>query len=310
MTTTTKRKRRAPKVHALTNEPTGGDLLDVYIEELRHIRVLSAAEQKALARRMRDSSLSAAAREAAREELVRSNLRFAFSIAKQYQNRGVALADLVSEANAGLMRAVDKYDPDVGVNFISYAVWWIRQALFSSVVKSARSVHLPVSRVADLTRISRAQTVLRERMGREPTPAEVAHVAGLTEEVVRSLEGLLHTERSLDEPVSGPRGEREGRTLASMVHVDNEDIEDGLPGRLAEESRRDAIRAAMQHLSERERKVLTLYYGLDGGESKTLSEIAVMFGVSRERVRQLRDRALGRLRQGEAEEVLRRTLAA
>ena len=132
------------------------DLLDLYIAELRGEPVLTAQQQKDLARTMRRAT-NDAAREDARSELIRANLRFAFSVAKQYQNRGVPLGDLVSEANAGLVRAADKYDPEVGVNFISYAVWWIRQALHSAVQRQGRTVQVPLNRAADLSRVSRAQ---------------------------------------------------------------------------------------------------------------------------------------------------------
>src|SRR6266545_2663698 len=145
------------------------DLLDLYIEELR-------------------------------SELIRANLRFAFSVAKQYQNRGVPLGDLVSEANAGLVRAADKYDPDVGVNFISYAVWWIRQALHSAVQRQGRTVQVPLNRAADLNRVSRAQEVLRQKLLREPYDEEIARVANLSLDVTRGLVALLQPTRSLDEP--------------------------------------------------------------------------------------------------------------
>src|SRR3712207_2434875 len=156
------------------------DLLDVYIAELSRSPVLSATEQKALARRVRDTKLTTPERELAREALIRANLRFAFTIAKQYQHRGVDLADLVSEANAGLCRAADKYDPDVGVNFISYAVWWVRQALFSALALKARAVRLPVNRASDLSRITKARPILRETLGREPTVEEIARTTSLS----------------------------------------------------------------------------------------------------------------------------------
>src|SRR5436309_630479 len=178
----------------------GAELLDLYIAELSRAPVRSAADQKALARVLRDESTSAEEREAARAELIRANLRFAFSIAKQYQHRGIALEDLVSEANAGLVRAADKYDPDVGVNFISYAVWWIRQALHSAVQRQGRTVQVPLNRAADLSRVSRAQEVLRQKLSREPHEDEIATVANLSLDVTRGLVALLQPVRSLDEP--------------------------------------------------------------------------------------------------------------
>ena len=154
------------------------------------------------------------AREDARSELIRANLRFAFSVAKQYQNRGVPLGDLVSEANAGLVRAADKYDPDVGVNFISYAVWWIRQALHSAVQRQGRTVQVPLNRAADLSRVSRAQEVLRQKLSREPYEEEIASVADLSLDVTRGLVALLQPVRSLDEPTvrggdAGPHARRD-----------------------------------------------------------------------------------------------------
>jgi RNA polymerase primary sigma factor len=281
------------------------DLLDLYIEELRGEPVLSAQEQKELARAMR-AATNDDQREAARSELIRANLRFAFSIAKQYQNRGLPLGDLVSEANAGLVRAADKYDPDVGVNFISYAVWWIRQALHSAVQRQSRTVQVPLNRAADLSRVSRAQEVLRQKLAREPYDDEIAHVANLSLDVTRGLVALLQPPRSLDEPTLA--GE-EGRTLAETLIVDRGEEEE-LPGGVESDSRRQAIDRALDVLAPRDRRVLVMYFGLEGNRPMTLQEIARELGVTRERVRQLRDRALKRLRESDTAEVLRDGLAA
>src|SRR5690348_648697 len=168
-----KTKRRATKARPARIEAAPGkELLDLYIEELSRTPVMSAAAQKDLARRMRDTKLSTDVRNTAREDLIRANLRFAFSVAKQYQNRGLPLEDLVSEANAGLCRAADKYDPDVGVNFISYAVWWIRQAIFSAISTKTHTVRVPLGRATDVRKIARARTALREVLEREPTIEE------------------------------------------------------------------------------------------------------------------------------------------
>ena len=282
------------------------DLLDLYIEELRSEPVLNAQQQKDLARRMR-AAKNDEAREQARSELIRANLRFAFSVAKQYQNRGVPLGDLVSEANAGLVRAADKYDPDVGVNFISYAVWWIRQALHSAVQRQGRTVQVPLNRAADLTRVSRAQEVLRQKLSREPYEEEIAQIADLSLDVTRGLVSLLQPTRSLDEPTSGVDG---GRTLGETLVLDRGEDEDVLPGGIESDSRREAIGRALDVLQPRDRQVLTLYFGLEGNRPMTLQEIARELGVTRERVRQLRDRALKRLRESDAADVLRDGMAA
>jgi len=282
------------------------DLLDLYIEELRGEPVLKANEQKELARQMRRAT-SDEERDAARSELIRANLRFAFSVAKQYQNRGVPLADLVSEANAGLVRAADKYDPDVGVNFISYAVWWIRQALHSAVQRQSRTVQVPLNRAADLSRVSRAQELLRQRLSREPYEEEIATVADLSLDVTRGLVALLQPTRSLDEPaISG----EPGRTLGETLVLDRGEDEDVLPGGIESDSRREAIGRALDVLPPRDRRVLILYFGLEGNRPMTLQEIARELGVTRERVRQLRDRALKRLRESDTAGVLRDGMAA
>jgi RNA polymerase primary sigma factor len=291
--------------HAPIGAAEGQELLDVYIAELGRMPVLSAAAQKDLARVVRDPKRSAAERAAARVELINANLRFAFSIAKKYQHRGLPLEDLVGEANAGLCRAADKYDPDVGVNFISYAVWWIRQALHASITTKGRSVRLPLGRAGDLSKVVKAQGVLRATLRREPTNVEIGATCGLSTDIVESLLGLVQPERSLDDPLDGSNGgDARSRTLANVIRADDEN-DDRLPGTLEEESRREAVRRALAPLPPRDRKVIVLYYGLESGEPKTLDEIGRMLGVTRERVRQLRDRALAALRDGGAAEVLR-----
>lgn len=282
------------------------DLLDLYIEELRGEPVLTAQQQKELARAMRRATNNDD-REEARSELIRANLRFAFSVAKQYQNRGVPLGDLVSEANAGLVRAADKYDPDVGVNFISYAVWWIRQALHSAVQRQGRTVQVPLNRAADLTRVSRAQEVLRQKLSREPYEEEIASVADLSIDVTRGLVALLQPTRSLDEPTMLGDG---GRTLGETLVLERGEDEDVLPGGVESDSRREAIARALEVLTPRDRRVLVLYFGLESNRPMTLQEIARDLGVTRERVRQLRDRALKRLRESDTADVLKDGMAA
>src|SRR5206468_12049099 len=229
--------------------------LDLYIAELSRAPVRTAVDQKELARRYRGTTMPLAERETARAELIRANLRFAFSIAKQYQHRGLGLEDLVSEANAGLVRAADKYDPDVGVNFISYAVWWIRQALSSAVTKHGHAVRVPLGRATDVSRIARAQHVLRDKLGREPSDDEVAQIASLDVELVRSIRALSQPTHSFDEPVAGRRGDSSRLTLADVIAVEpNEEANSGAPS-LEDESRRAALDRAMDVLSPRGRQV-------------------------------------------------------
>jgi RNA polymerase primary sigma factor len=260
-----------------------------------------------LARIARDERLPAETREAARADLIRANLRFAFSVAKKFNGRGVALEDLVAEANAGLVRAADKYDPDVGVNFISYAVWWIRQAIFAALAKNGHVVRLPLNRATDYGHVVKAAAVLRAELGREPTDAEIAAVARLSPDVVRSVRLLMQPEQSFDEPAPGRRGERSGHRLADVLAV-TEDADETDRG-AGEASQHEALRRLLDALGPRDRKVIEMYYGLDGDEPRTLKEIGSALGVTRERVRQLRDRALERLR-GEPAATLRREWVA
>jgi len=303
-TTRRGRARQTPRPKNIEYGP-GQDLLDLYIAEAHEIPQRPAAEQKELARIMRDPKRSARERAAARDKLISANIRFAFSIAKQYQHRGLDLEDLIAEANTGLVRAADKYDPEVGVNFISYAVWWIRQAIHASLARQARSVRLPANRASDLTRIGRARSALETSLGRAPSVEEIAHVAQLSPAMVKDLMGLTQPERSFDEPLGDGRSDHDGRTLASILSVEPAD-EDALPGRVEEESRRTLLLRALDALPPRDRRVLVLYFGLESGEPMTLNQIAGMLGVTRERVRQLRDRALLAIRRGQkAGELLR-----
>ena len=304
------RRRAERRPDPIENSAAGQDNLDRFMAEMQRIPLRTAAEQKDLARVTRDPKRSLEEREAARQSLVEANLRFAFSVAKQYQGRGVELGDLVAEANSGLLRAVDKYDPDVGVNFISYAVWWIRQALQAAVTKQGRSVVLPLNRAGDLTRIARAREALKERLNREPSIDEIARVTELSPGIVRDLIGVMRPERSLDEPLRDRQGQAEGETLANRLAAEQTDETDSIVEGLEVESRRAALLRALDSLPPRDRRVLMLYYGLEDGEPKTLQEIALRFGVTRERVRQLRERAIAALRRSGNADVLRREWAA
>jgi RNA polymerase primary sigma factor len=306
----TTRNPRAQKARpVMIADTTAPDLLDLYIEELSNEPVATAEAQKALARRMRNTKLPTEEREEARDELIRANLRFAFSVAKQYQNRGLPLEDLVGEANAGLCRAADKYNPDVGVNFISYAVWWIRQAIFSAISTKTHTVRVPLGLASDVRKIARARTALRETLDREPTLEELARVAELPPDIVRELSIAMQPERSLDEPLGAGNGRPEARTLASILAAETEEGTD-VDSRLEDESRREALLRPLSPLPPRDRRILMMYYGLETGEPMTMEQIAQVFGVTRERVRQLRDRALAAVREGEAASALRRDWAA
>jgi RNA polymerase primary sigma factor len=262
------------------------DILDQYLYEVSQTPLLSAQQEIAIARRVR------AGDEEAMQELVKRNLRFVISVAKKYQNRGMALTDLIGEGNVGLLTAARKFDPDQGVKFISYAVWWIRQAILASLARQGRTVRVPLNRTADLSRIIRTAETLRQELRREPTPEEIAAVTGLSQDVVQSLAALNTADVRLDAPLD-PEGERS--LIDRFVTDEQSDAESQAMDKFLSEE----IDRALRTLPPRDAKVLRLYFGLDGGREHTLEEIGGMLGVTRERVRQLRDRALKRLKEGD-----------
>jgi RNA polymerase primary sigma factor len=261
------------------------DILDQYLLEVNRYPLLSAADEVALACRIQ------AGDHRALDELVQRNLRFVISVAKKYRNRGLSLLDLIEEGNIGLMTAAQRFDPDRGVKFISYAVWWVRQSILAAIARQSRTVRLPLNRTGDLSRMVRVTANLRQELGRDPTEEEVANATGLSVRVVRSLQGVQTHELRLDAPVSGA-GDR--ALIEQFVQSTAPDIE--------EEAARHLLRGdldrALHTLSPRHERVLRLYFGFDDGRERTLEEIGEMFGVTRERIRQLRDRALKRLHDG------------
>jgi RNA polymerase primary sigma factor len=226
------------------------------------------------------------------QRLVRANLRFVISVAKKYQNRGVSLIDLIQEGNVGLVTAARKFDPDQGVKFISYAVWWIRQAILSALANQGRAVRVPLNRASDLARIFRERERLKQELRREPTAEELAEAAKLTPEVVESLQTLNAAEIRLDAPIGDSD---DSQLVERFILEEAAEPEAAVEERLLAEQ----IERALDTLMPRDARVLRLYFGLEGGREHTLEEIGNVLGVTRERVRQLRDRALKRLREGE-----------
>jgi RNA polymerase primary sigma factor len=280
------RRRRGPGARNLGVYDSDRDILDQYLFEVSKTPLLSSQQEMAIAR------LVQAGDPDAMQELVKRNLRFVISVAKKYQNRGMGLSDLIGEGNLGLLTAARKFDPDQGVKFISYAVWWIRQSILAALARHGRTVRVPLNRTADLSRITRTSETLRQELRREPTPEEIATNTGLAVDVVRALAALNTADVRLDAPLD-PEGER---SLLDRFIAD----EQGDPEAQAmERFLTEQIDLALRTLPARDAKVLRLYFGLDGGREHTLEEIGGMLGVTRERVRQLRDRALKRLREGQ-----------
>ena len=265
--------------------------LDLYLDELSRYPLLAPEDEDVVARRAQNGD------DQALETLVRANLRFVVSVAKKYQNRGMPFSDLIQEGNVGLVTAARKFDPDQGVKFISYAVWWIRQAILAALAKQSRAVRLPLNRATELARVIRVREELKQSLSREPTADEIAEIAQLEISTVEMLQALNVSEVRLDAPV----GPSEDNQLVDRFLVDESSTEESLEAKLLKEQ----IAKALQGLKPRDARVVRLYYGLQGEEEHTLEEIGSLLGVTRERVRQLRDRALRELRAGEAGQVLR-----
>jgi RNA polymerase primary sigma factor len=294
---TTRTKRRVVRPAAIAKAvDEGRESLDLYLDEISRVPLLNREEEMALARKAFRGNV------AAQEKLARHNVRFVVSVAKKFQNRGVPLVDLIGEGNLGLMTAARKFDPDRGVKFISYAVWWIRQAVQAAIARHGRPVRVPLNRTADLSRLGRTTTLLKDKLGRMPTTEELARATGLTVEAVRSLSALNTEAVRLDHPTrDGDSSERIERFSA----LDQE----GTDSATIANSQTHDIESALAALPPRDAKVLRLYFGLDDGNSRTLEEIGRMMGVTRERIRQLRDRALTRLREGDTGERLKDLVA-
>ncbi|MFN2567959.1 MAG: RNA polymerase sigma factor RpoD/SigA, partial [Gemmatimonadaceae bacterium] len=231
--------------------------------------------------------------EKAAERLVTANLRFVISYVKKYQGHGLDLSELVAIGNEGLLKAVRKFDPDQGVKFISYAVWWVRQAVLKALAEQTRSVRIPLNQNSQLIRLARAETVLAQVLKRDPTEHEVGRLLEETPEAIRLSRQMSATEVSLDAPVD--RSDREASTLGERFPgVDGGEIEETTDSKLMREF---IDRIFKKYLTPRERRILHLYYGLEeGSEAMTLERIGELMGVTRERIRQIRERAFEKLR--------------
>lgn len=282
-----KRLKKGATAASLGVHEAERDILDLYLHDVSLSKLLTAEQELVVARRVQ------AGDEAAIEELVTKNLRFVISVAKKYQHRGLPLVDLIGEGNVGLMIAARKFDPDHGVKFISYAVWWIRQSILAAIARHGRTVRVPLNRTADLSRIVKTSESLRQSLNREPTAEEIGAALGLSVDLVQSLVALNTAEVRLDAPVTGEgdRATLDRFLVAGHPEADADAID---------QFRTEEVDLALSKLPARDGRILRLYFGLDGGREHTLEEIGTMFGITRERVRQLRDRALKRLRDGEA----------
>jgi RNA polymerase primary sigma factor len=271
------------------------DSFDQYLFDVEKYPLIeNAEEERALARQARIGDKEAA------ERLVTANLRFVISYVKKYQGRGLGLAELVCIGNEGLLKAVKKFDPDKGVKFISYAVWWIRQTVLQALAEQTRSVRIPLNQNSNLVKLSRTETALTQVLGRSPTDQEIADEMAEPVETVRALRRVAASELSLDAPID--RGDRDSASFGErFAGAEAEDIEETVE---SQAQREFLDRMFEKYLTERERKILYLYYGLDDGEERTLEEIGSLLGVTRERIRQIRNRAFEKLRESPDGEAL------
>ncbi|MEL7020614.1 MAG: RNA polymerase sigma factor RpoD/SigA [Bacteroidota bacterium] len=270
----------------ITNKITAREslALDKYLNDIGKIPLLSAEDEASLAKRIREGD------QAALEKLTKSNLRFVVSVAKQYQNQGLSLSDLINEGNVGLMKAAKRFDETKGFKFISYAVWWIRQSILQAIVEYSRIVRLPLNKVGSYNKVNEAFLSFVQEFERNPTHEELAELLNITpKEVANMLKGNgRHV--SVDAPLSGEDGDS---TMLDVISSENDMRPDGT---LMDESLKEEVQQGLSILSPREVEVLSCYYGLNGYKSLTLEEIGDQYGLTRERVRQIKERAIRRLR--------------
>ena len=262
----------------------GNRSLDVYLHEINKTPLLTREQEQSLARRIKVGDKDAL------DGLVKANLRFVVSIAKQYANQGLPLEDLINDGNLGLIKAAHRFDEKRGYKFISYAVWWIRQAMLQSLAEHSRIVRLPLNRAGTLYRIGKASRQLDQELGRSPSAKEIAKKLKLSEEEVEDTMHIANTHVSLDDPYST---EQDDTSLVDYLQDDSSPMPDEQTyGRALS----DDMEKALATLSEREKQILSMYFGLNSEEPLTLEQIGKELGLTRERIRQIKEKAILRLR--------------
>jgi len=257
--------------------------LDKYLQEIGKVDLITSEVEVELAKRIREGD------NIALEKLTKANLRFVVSVAKQYQNNGLTLGDLINEGNLGLIKAAKRFDETRGFKFISYAVWWIRQSILQALAEQSRIVRLPLNRVGSLNKISKTFAELEQKFQREPSHEELAEVLGVTTEEV--AENLKNAGRHISMDAPFVQGE-ENSLLDVMSNADEVTPDSAL----MVDSLQNEVTRALSTLTQRESQVLSLYFGLEGKHAMTLEEIAEKFNLTRERVRQIKEKATRRLR--------------
>ena len=259
------------------------DPVRMYLKEIGRINLLTSDEEFEYAKRAEEGD------EEAKRMLAESNLRLVVSIAKRYVGRGMLFLDLIQEGNIGLMKAVDKFDPTKGYNFSTYATWWIRQAITRAIADQARTIRVPVHMVETINKLARVQRQLTQELNREPTDEEIAKKLGITVDKVREVYKISQDPVSLETPI----GEEDDSHLGDFIR---DERTMGPEEYATVEMLKEELKGVLSTLTEREEKVLRLRFGLDDGQCRTLEEVGQIFGVTRERIRQIEAKALRKLR--------------
>jgi RNA polymerase primary sigma factor len=266
--------------------------LDKYLQEIGKVDLLTADEEVVLAKLIKSGD------KVALEKLTKANLRFVVSVAKQYQNQGLSLSDLINEGNLGLIKSAQRFDETRGFKFISYAVWWIRQSILQALAEQSRIVRLPLNRVGSLNKISRTFSELEQKYEREPTTEEMAEVLEVSANEVRDTMKVSGRHVSVDAPfIQG-----EENSLLDVLENRSEEKPDD---ELMHDSLRKEIQRSLSTLTDREADVILLYFGLNGTHAMTLEEIGARFQLTRERVRQIKEKGIKKLRQSSRSDTLK-----
>ena len=266
--------------------------LDKYLADIAKEEMVSPEEEVRLAQRIKNGD------EIALERLVKSNLRFVVSVAKQYQNQGLSLPDLINEGNMGLIKAAKRFDETKGFKFISYAVWWIRQSILQAVAEQSRLVRLPLNQVGALSKIKKTSSRLEQLYHRQPTVKEIADELDIPEHKVMAAFRMNAKEVSMDAPLN----DDEDMLLIDTIIPEGSDATDDSVARNLDGIE---LRRVMSVLTDKERDIINLYFGIDVSHNYTLEEIAYRLDLTRERVRQIKDKALKKLKQGPSRHLLR-----
>jgi len=276
----------------VTNRETAS--LDKYLQEIGKVELINAEEEVELARKIK------AGDQKALEKLTKANLRFVVSVSKQYQNQGLTLPDLINEGNLGLIKAAQRFDETRGFKFISYAVWWIRQSILQALAEQSRIVRLPLNKIGSINKINKAFSHLEQEFEREPSYEEIAIVLEMPESDVKDSLKINGRHVSMDAPMVS--GDDDSGTMYEVMH--NDDF--GSPeGDLIHESLRKEIERTLATLTSREADVIRFYFGLGGKPALTLEEIGEKFDLTRERVRQIKEKALRRLKHTSKSKILK-----